>query len=549
MGRSNTFKRKHALLAACISSAVLASGCSTVNIDRVKESQEEHVEKANRLIETGMKVRDSESSISVSQGYYIAEKPIRLDQRDLLPDFFDNKKFFRQQEPVALQELLTSISDDFNIRIEFTDDAAHYMESFVETEEEDEEVITADDAVEDTESALMDDLFNSVISSGETEGLPGGGIKFSIQHKGSLAELLDRVTGRVGLYWEWDNNQVSIFRTKTEVLKADVNAIRETFSADFASSSGSNDINSSSSLRINYEEDQMSSFEGALEAFLTDEGEVKVMSALNMIVVKDIPSKVKEVIDFVEQVNTDATTQIAVQLDIITVTENETNDYGVDWDGIFNGSSKYGFEFSSHLSNATTSNFKLGFIDPTGNFSGSEALINALRENGLITRHFSDFGHTSNGRSLPLIDEKTEDYIASLSTTVNDDGTVSTDTTISTAVTGFDLNVVPKITSRNKISMDIKFTISELVELEEKNFGGDQVQLPKNTSKSSSYSPVLEPGRTYMIGGIINEEKKTGNASITGGEGTFDWLFGGRKDSSTSRTQTVILVTPYVVRN
>mgnify|MGYP001773847936 CR=1 FL=1 len=543
------FRTKKVLLGASIAAATLASGCSTINVESTKKDQMKKLDKAERVIETGMKVRNSDSSIRVSDGYYIAEKPIRLDERDLLPDFFYQKMAFNQKEPVALQELISTISDQYGVRIEFTADAADYMDTYAEDSETEEDDITAEDAMADTELAILEDLISSATTADETAGLPGGGIKFSIKHYGTLSDLLDRVTGRLGLYWEWSNNQISIFRTKTVTIKADINAIEESFSADFSSSSGSQGTQSSSSLSVGYNENQMSSFQEAIQSFLTKDGVVNIMSGLNMIVVKDIPTKVKEVQDFIEQVNTEATTQIAVRLDIITITENDNNDFGLGWDAIFNGSTKYGFEFASQLTNAATPNLKLGFISPTSNLSGSEAFINALREKGLVTKHYTNFGQTSNGRSMPMIDENTRDYISSLSTEVTDSGTLSTDTQVDTAVTGIDINVLPKLTSRNKISMDIKFSVSELVDLEERNFDGNQLQLPQNSNRSTTLSPVLQPGKTYMIGGTINEEEMTGNASITGGEGTFDWMFGGRKESSNKRTQTILLVTPYVLSN
>lgn len=543
------FRTKKVLLGASIAAATLASGCSTINVESTKKDQMKKLDKAERVIETGMKVRNSDSSIRVSDGYYIAEKPIRLDERDLLPEFFYQKMAFNQKEPVALQELISTISDQYGVRIEFTADAAEYMDTYAEDSETEEDDVTAEDAMQDTELAILEDLISSATTGDETAGLPGGGIKFSIKHYGTLSDLLDRVTGRLGLYWEWNNNQISIFRTKTVTIKADINAIEESFSADFSSSSGSQGTQSSSSLSVGYNENQMGSFQEAIQSFLTKDGVVNIMSGLNMIVIKDIPTKVKEVQDFIEQVNTEATTQIAVRLDIITITENDNNDFGLGWDAIFNGSSKYGFEFASQLTNAATPNLKLGFISPTSNLSGSEAFINALREKGMVTKHYTNFGQTSNGRSMPMIDENTRDYISSLSTEVTDSGTLSTDTQVDTAVTGIDINVLPKLTSRNKISMDIKFSVSELVDLEERNFDGNQLQLPKNSNRSTTLSPVLQPGKTYMIGGTINEEEMTGNASITGGEGTFDWMFGGRKESSNKRTQTILLVTPYVLSN
>jgi type IVB pilus formation R64 PilN family outer membrane protein len=537
-----------------LATALLASGCASVNVDSVRKEQAEVSRDASRILDQGMKMAADDSAISVSDGYYIAERHILLNERDLLPPMFYAETSFSQQDPVSLEELFSLVSGEFSVRVEFTDEASKYLESLGEDPAVTEGDISIDDALIDPQVTTISDLISDPLS-GVSKGLPGAGTYFVLSHDGNLIELLDKITGKVGLYWGYKNNQVSVFRTKSENFKADISAINETFQSTFSSGAGEENSENQSSVSYNYDDGEMISSTGtggtfieAIKSMLSEAGTVQAIPGLNIIMVRDVPPNVKMAGEFIEKVNADATTQIAIRVDIITVADQDSNNFGFDWGAFFNGSSNYGFEFTSSMLNSATSNMKIGFINPTGNFSGSEAFINALRERGVVTTHYRSFAQTSNGVSTPILDEETKDYVASLTTETTDVG-VSTQTDIQTAVTGLDMSILPKMTSKNKISMNIRLSLNELEDLEERNFDGNQVQLPRKSSKSSFFSPVLTPGKTYMIGGFSSERHDSTNASITGDEGPFSWLLGGRKESSVKKEQTVILVTPHIIEN
>lgn len=539
---------------SAIGAALVASGCASVNVDNVRQEQNEVSEKADKIFTQGMKMVADDSSISVSPGYYIAEKRIKLSQRDLLPEMFYEETSFAQQDPVSLEELFSLVSKEFGVRVEFTDEAARFLENLGENEVEEAAEFSVDDALKDPDQSIIADLAYSPASN-VSHGLPGAGTFFVMNHEGSLIELLDKITGKVGLYWEFDNNQVSIFRTKSEHFKADISAINEAFSSTFSSGAGEENSDNSTSVTYKYDDGEMISSDGSsgtfiesIKSMLSENGTVQAIPGLNTIVVRDVPPLVKKAGEFIEKVNADATTQIAIRVDVITIVDQDANNFGFDWAALFSGSSEYGFEFSSSMLNSATSNLTLGFINPTGNFSGSEAFVNALRERGVVTTHYRKFAQTSNGVSTPILDEETRDYVASLTTESTDVG-VSTQTDIETAVSGLDMSILPKMTSKNKVSMNIRLSLNELEDLEERNFDGNQVQLPRKSSRSSFFSPVLTPGKTYMIGGLSSDRLDSTNASITGHEGPLSWLFGGRKESTVKREQTVILVTPHIVKN
>jgi len=539
-----------------LAAAVLGAGCSAVNIDKTRENQNDSKQNATKIFEQGMEISSGKSAISVSDGYYIAEDPIILNQRDLLPDMFHADDGFSQPDPVSLQDLISVISDEYGLRIEFTDEAGQHVSRFDEAgSDTGSEDLSGEDALENSESILIEDLASG--DAGATGGLPGSSAYFTIQHDGSLAELLDKVTGKVGLFWEYKNNQVTIFRTQSKQFFADVATINEQFSASFSTSAGQDNSEANSSADYSYNDGEMISPNGSDGTFInsienmlsdSDAASVQAVPRLNLITVRDIPPKVREIGEYIEKVNVSATTQIAMRVDVITFVDEDSQNYGFDWAAVFDGSNDIGFEFNSSLSNAANSNLKVGLINPTGNFSGSDAFVNALSEAGLVTTSYTKFGQTSNGVSLPILDEDTQDYVASLKTETREFGVI-TQTEIETAVTGLDMNILPKMTSRNKISLNIKLAVNELEDLEERNFGDNQVQLPRKSSRSSFFSPILTPGKTYMIGGLASKRSNTSDASITGDGSFFSWLLGGRKTSNVKEEQTVVLVTPYIIES
>lgn len=573
---NNNFKKK--LISASIASALLAlSGCSTVNFEEARAETESEFDKIKSSYEQGRKMATKTSSVSYMDGFYVSEKPFKLADREILPSFFNEKVVFSSPEPTSFQRLTSLISENIGIRIAITNDASDYLENWASNREESsEDGLNSLDATsaspfgggseesEDSEEALPVSLTNML--SNPYGNLSGSNVTFTMNHSGTLSELLDNLTGRVGLFWRWNNNEIEVFRLETKNINIDMDAMAQTFEASIKSQSsfvsgnaegggGSGQSGQGMSTTLSYNPGAaLTRLKEVIEtSMLSADGAVDILEEFGVVTITDVPPKVKKVSEFLEEMNDMATRQIAVKVDVITVTQKDDASAGFDWDAVYNGISGLNASFTGNILEGA-GNIQFGVIDTNSAFNGTEGFIDLLGEFADVTAHYSGFVQTTNGSIAPITDTVKQDYIKSISTESGGDdeeggGDSSTTIKIGEAKTGIDMTVLPQITSKNKVSLSVKYDLSELLDMRDVVTGENLVNLPTSSVKGSYIKAIIDSGKSYMIAGLSNKKAKADQSSIIGDDSPFSWLLGGKKVSNMSEEYSILLITPYVLQD
>lgn len=566
----NKNKFSKSILSAAIT-ATLLSGCSTVNFEETKEKSESKFDEIKSTYEQGRKMAPKTSSISYMDGFYVSEKPFKLADREILPSFFNEQLTFSSSEPTSFQRLSSLISSKIGIRISITADASDYLEAWAtqtesESSESDVELQSLDatampggesDSDENSLPQSLTDMLDNPYGN-----LPGSKVSFTMNHNGTLSELLDNLTGKVGLFWRWNNNEIEVFRNETKHINIDIDAMAQQFTASIksqtafvsgnASGGGSSGGGQGMATELSYAPGEALDRlrEVIKTSMISNTGSVDILEEFGVVTVTDVPPKVKKITEFLEDMNDMATRQIAVKVDVITVTAKNDASAGFDWDAIYNGISGLSAGFTGNVFEGA-GNLQIGIIDTGSAFNGTEGFVQALGQFADVTSHYSGFTQTTNGSISPITDTIKQDYIKSVTTDSGDgeDSEPSVSIEIGEAKTGIDMTVLPQITSKDKVSLSIKYDLTELLDMQNIVTGDNTINLPTSSIKGSYIKAIIGSGKSYMVSGLSNKRSKADQASILGDDSPFSWILGGRKDSSTNEEYSVLLITPYVLQD
>lgn len=374
----------------------------------------------------------------------------------------------------------------------------------------------------------------------------------SIAYSGPLSGFLDIIAARYGLSWQLLDGKVSIYRniTRTFVMKAvpgnaALSSKVSTGTMNGGSASNSETTLSASTLSV------WQSIEDGIKAMLTDKGRVVVSPATGTVTVTDEPPTMKTVEAFIEQQNIHLSRQVTVQVQVLSVSLDESDNYGINWDTVWKSvGGNYNLALGNLLAPAAGST-GLTFTVPdtaTGKmaqWAGSSAIISALAKQGKVSVVTSVTAVTLNNQPVPVQVGRQTGYLASSTTTLSN-GTSSTSITPGTINTGFSLTVLPHIQDAENLLLQYSVDISNLIELRQITSGDSTIQTPDIETRNFMQRIGLKTGETLVLAGF---ESAQNSATAQGvGNPRFS-LLGGSQNGINNKNIIVVLLRPSLSAN
>lgn len=542
-------KTKLSIAIASVAGVAL-SGCSAQMVNETKNTIDLDAEEARIKYEQGMKLTRSPTSVSVVNGMFISGSPVKMSDRQRLPEFFKSEIGVSKLDPMSFAEVISSISEDMNVRIELSRDAIQQIHFLAE-------------GIEDSGSSdsLADFMIRGV--DGGEQGVWGGSVKFTVQHEGTYATLLDYVTQKANLSWKWNGEYVRVFRTETKHFKLDFDMTNFSFDANVGTSSsassssgedgGDTSGTATSSHSITFTRsttDVNGEILSLIQGMLSEEGKASFSPTLSTISVTDTPMVVEDISDFISEQNEVMSKRIAVRAKVYEIESDINGDFGIDWSTLYRGSDRFAFDLSTNLNGLTGSDkptLDLSILsDGNSKFQDTNALINMLNTNRAASLVTSSAVYTTNGRPVPVQIADEKHYLAAVKSETTEDGT-SYEMTPGKVLSGFSMTLVPRIDSNGDIQMEMAIDMSQLVGLDEFSIGGKEgstIQLPNKTSKNFIQRVAIGSGQTLMMGGLERYERSAQTDSIAGER---LWGLGGKKAGGKRKVMTLILITPYIM--
>ncbi len=552
------------------------SACSTSRVQPIEEKVEQDVKKTEiymQAVNEGKKVQASEP------------EPIVLNLKDEV--YMPVRKIITQKSASVLSSpLLTrnvTINRSFTSVTEIAErlTALSTLPAVVSPDVTPSQTSHMQATASPTGAAPANAVAPSNAQSANTGGGPGSGINQSqinfpinFAYTGSLAGFLDLVTARLGISWEMEEGQLRLFRLTSRSFRlsalpgdTSMNAAVGSSSAGGASSGssagssgGSSGASSSQSLSSSHDSSlRVSSLsvwqavEDSIKPMLSMYGRIVSAPAIGTITVTDTPTVINSVAKFIEAQNKSLTKQVAINVQVLSVNQENTDGYGIDWSAIYQSLRKnYSINFSSNTPNFTTgASSALSILRTSTNvddqaassWDGSKAIIQALQTQGRVSTLTSVNVTTLNNQPVPIQVGRQTSYVASSTTSISTGLGVSS---LQPGVinSGFSMSILPHLLDGKEMLLQYAIDISSLISLSTVSTQNSVIQTPDLDTKNSIQRVMVQSGDTIVLAGFESEDQ---NSKTQGVVSASNPALGGSVATKKIKNSIVMLMRPVLM--
>lgn len=379
----------------------------------------------------------------------------------------------------------------------------------------------------------------------------------SLEHYGSIGEAIEQISLMTGLSFvaeerllTWRQYEMAEFDVAFLAGATNFFLGADASSANASGQQGGNQqlvfssgLNDESSQYLNFASSALSvwdDLEKALSLLLSEHGEVAINQSSTSVLVRDLPQHVKQIREYLMQQNERLTRQVAIDVQVIEVMFNDSQQAGIDWDLVYQVASGSGVvNMLTGAGGAASSGF--AYQRQAGPMSGSSALLNALSQQGVVEVSSHPRLVTLNNQISKIILEDNVTYLASAGTSSTANVGSSELLIPGVVKTGFELYVLPKV-ANGQVLLQLSTALSDLKGIDEVRSGEMLIQTPQTSRKKFFMKAIVADQETLLISGLENSRQQWGEKRNFG-----SWLFGGKRENQRQHSETVILLTPKIL--
>ncbi len=255
--------------------------------------------------------------------------------------------------------------------------------------------------------------------------------------------------------------------------------------------------------------------EASIKALLSKEGTFTFNRLTGNLFVRDHPSHVRRVAEFVERLKRRYSRQVLIEAKIVEVDLSQGHDLGIDWVTLRD----------ARLPTVSSATLDLRSGMPTLTFSyqhkpSFEGILKLLENYGQVHILSNPRIRVLHGQPALISVGRSVGYVREINREVISSENISqTQTTVDTSAIfdGLLLGVTPHITDSGEVILHIVPIKSDLVELRREEFGTDTaVTLPQVNLREMSTVIKVTDHDLIVIGGLILDKKNTETRSIWG---------------------------------
>lgn len=270
--------------------------------------------------------------------------------------------------------------------------------------------------------------------------------------------------------------------------------------------------------------------QGLLEPYLSEYGEITTFEDRNLFLVEDTPAFLRRIAALRDKIDKPPV-QVLIEAKILEIQLTDEDSYGLDWSRAFGSGGGDGEFGTQGLAKPLSDGFFFNFADDE-----FTATLNALTSQGRVrTLSSPKLLATENVESSVIIGDR-RGY--SVVTTINQVTTES----IEFLESGVILRVIPSVDSSNQIMLVVHPEVSTGVI-------DPLTGIPSQATTEVTTRMIVPDGQTIFVGGLIKhrvDESKSG-VPVVSRIPLLGRLFSNR-NSITTNTETVVLITPTVVQ-
>lgn len=382
---------------------------------------------------------------------------------------------------------------------------------------------------------------------------------------GTLTELLDQVSAKYSVGWDYTDGAILISRLVTRTYHiasiTDVNDITSTITkkastGQSTSSSGTeagsqvgNAASSSDvSARLTSQIDVVKGLRSAIESTLTPSLGKYAISSSGVITVTDTREVQDQVRELIAAENKTIGRQVRMRMQVVEVTANTGNDVGIDWSwALGQATAKWNTQFFSPTGmSSTASGFgQLGVLRRGGN-SETQAFFKALATIGHVSVRKDETYTMLNNR--PMSVASTESFIyparSSAATTTATSSSAIPGVEPGQLTTGTFLNLRTSIQPNSSVIVHFSMDASTRGETKTFTSNGATLQYPQTNANQYQLYTSIVSGETAVLAGIDNTQQSSNDRAL---DGKLSPLLGGGISASTARRAVLVLLTPQII--
>lgn len=410
--------------------------------------------------------------------------------------------------------------------------------------------------------------------------------RISMNYSGTVRGALDLLSARTGYNYAIHGNTIywQAFITKTfdiAFMPGGTDYLMGKKSGGGAGNSGA--ANTQNYTTTDGASDQYSNFAGKLsiwkdlgvtiQQMLTPDGKVMVSEATTSVTVRDRPTNVALVGQYISNMNQNISRQVLVKIQILQVDLSNTYNMGIDWQVVANAFHNSPFALNANYGTPislvnTTFATQTGLPGTMGGPHGASAgappvpqfgtvgngkipsytiLFNALSQQGKTSVVTEPRVVCLNNQVSVIKIQEQKGYVASIQNTTlaGASGTAPTSTVTSQVtpgniITGITLYILPKILNK-KIYMQVNADLSINTALVNAGPSGSTIQLPTIDSKSFNQRSVIRSGETLILSGFRQMANRANAMQMLKSQAL------GGKASNQESSETVVLITPIIL--
>jgi type IVB pilus formation R64 PilN family outer membrane protein len=533
------------------------SACVTAPANNASEVTGKLKTEAEIIVEQGRTMKSRPTASREFDDVFVLGDAFEASPWGELPSFLKQNIVFKQKEPISFAEIMSELSNQLDLRIVVSHDGNAIMSELDDIADSETAGSILQAASLKLPSIMLRDQPGS---SQKTNGVIGEKLLVRVDHNGSVASLLDRVTTQAGLYWEWRNDHIVVFHTKVKSFALDAQPTVTTMSSSVSTARSNSDsaggAASSSQLTsdIYTSEDVYANAMDTITGMLSTAGKADKSRGLGLITIRDIPPVLAEIENYIKRVNSISNRNVSIRTQIYEITVNDKMDAGIDWEALFSGSSKYDFGLASSFTGGDIPNLTGSVLSSTSKFKNA---MFALRSQNVILDLSTVTDHTTvtkHNHASPIQIGNEKGYLEEMSIEAGEategGGTSSPTVTLKPGkvLDGITMSALPRILSDGTIDLRVAIDSSDLNSIDEIRVGeGDNtslIQVTDVTGKSFSNTVNVKSGETIMLASF---EKSIDESETKSLFGEMAWMLGGSKKGGKNKVISVILITPYAM--
>ena len=375
-----------------------------------------------------------------------------------------------------------------------------------------------------------------------------------------LNQILDLMTTRIGVNWEWDAKKgvIRVYRMLTKTWLLPVRPSSMSYSTDQINNTAlSNNQNAlqnqgqdkaalkSEAQNVN----EITSILNDVQTVMTRSGSVSGNISQGTITITDTKDAVERAESIVNFHRALLSKMVAVHMRLVQVTLNDTGQLGVDWQAVLTKALNKGPGFiltsASPISLVSANAGELGAKITSGQFSGTQAAVKALAELG-NTASSDDIPLEVQNRHTHYYNNRVRFSYVSQTTpataTAGGTGGIPGVTTAQDQV-GLKMLVYASVTNNNSVAVTVSLDTSVLQSIQPFTSGSGSnqqtVQLVNTTGQGLSTDAIIRNGATTVLtvfdSNTAQYDRRTLGHNIP-------LLAGGSVNASRTRTATLLVM-------